>query len=129
FNYIITMTVILITGCDLDEIPVDTGTNQAIFGSASGMELYITSFYDLLPDTDVGVFMIDDNSDLVARNGVDTYLAPNALSPITSSGWTWTNLRNINYFIENAEKSTVAEKQHYLGLAHFFRALFYFNMV
>lgn len=121
--------VILMTGCDLDEIPVDTGTNQAIFGSTSGMELYITSFYDLLPNTDVGVFMIDDNSDLVARNGVDTYLSPNALSPITSTGWAWTDLRNINYFIENAEKSTVAGKEHFLGLAHFFRALFYFDKV
>ncbi|MCO5237125.1 MAG: RagB/SusD family nutrient uptake outer membrane protein [Chitinophagaceae bacterium] len=129
FNYIITLMVILMTGCDLDEIPVDTGTNQAIFGSTSGMELYITSFYDLLPNTDVGVFMIDDNSDLVARNGVDTYLSPNALSPITSTGWAWTDLRNINYFIENAEKSTVAGKEHFLGLAHFFRALFYFDKV
>ncbi|MBW7889534.1 MAG: RagB/SusD family nutrient uptake outer membrane protein [Chitinophagaceae bacterium] len=129
FNYILTITVILLTGCDLDEIPVDTGTNKAIFGSTSGMELYITSFYDLLPSTDVGVFMIDDNSDLVARDGVDTYLAPNALSPITSSGWTWTDLRNINYFIENAEKSAVAGKEHYLGVARFFRALFYFNIV
>ncbi|HRN57020.1 MAG TPA: RagB/SusD family nutrient uptake outer membrane protein, partial [Agriterribacter sp.] len=32
-------------------------------------------------------------------------------------------------FIENAGKSTVAGKEHYLGLAHFFRALFYFDKV
>src|SRR5690606_21751829 len=104
-------------------------TNQALFGSAAGMELYTNSFYDILPNPDVGVFQGDDVSDLVARNGVDNLLAPNALSPITSTGCSWTDLRNINYFIENAEMSTVAERNHYLGLAKFFRALFYYEKV
>lgn len=115
--------------CDLEELPVATASNQAIFGSTSGMELYTNSFYDILPNTDVGVFQGDDVSDLVARNGVDDFLAAGALSPVTSSGWSWSGLRNINYFIENAEKSTIAGKENYLGLAHFFRALFYFDKV
>src|SRR5690606_23055703 len=68
-------------------------------------------------------------SDIIARNGVDNLLSPNALSPVTSSGWEWEDLRNINYFIENAEQSTVPEKDHYLGVARFFRALFYFDKV
>ncbi|MGV3599818.1 MAG: RagB/SusD family nutrient uptake outer membrane protein [Dyadobacter fermentans] len=117
------------SSCDLSEVPVDTATNEAVFSSEAGLELYANSFYDLLPNTDVGVFQIDDNSDLVARNGVDDYLAVNALSPITSSGWTWTQLRNINYYIENTQKSAVATKNHYLGVARFFRALFYFEKV
>lgn len=127
--FLILFTVVIFTACDLEEIPVDTATNKAIFGSTAGMDLYVNSFYDLLPNTDVGVFQGDDNSDLVARNGVDDYLAVGALSPITSSGWSWSGLRNINYFIENAEKSTVTGKEHYIGLARFFRALFYFDKV
>ncbi|WP_295125223.1 RagB/SusD family nutrient uptake outer membrane protein [uncultured Chitinophaga sp.] len=130
FNYTIALAMLLsASSCDLNELPVDTATNEAVFGSESGLELYANSFYDLLPGTDVGVFQDDDNSDLVARNGVDNYLAPNALSPITSSGWNWTDLRNINYYIENTEKSTVPTKTHYLGVARFFRALFYFEKV
>ncbi|MFA7472621.1 MAG: RagB/SusD family nutrient uptake outer membrane protein, partial [Spirosomataceae bacterium] len=121
FRIIVLMMVFFTVSCDLSEVPEDTATNQAIFGSQSGLELYANSFYNLLPNPDVGVFQIDDNSDLVARNGVDTYLAPNALSPITSSGWSWTALRNINYYIENTEKSVVPTKNHYLGLARFFR--------
>ncbi len=129
-SYIIMTFVLLsLASCDLEEIPVDTATNRAIFGSASGMELYANSFYNLLPSTDVGVFQGDDASDVVARNNVDTYLAAGALSPITSTGWTWTDLRNINYFIENAEQSTIPEKDNYLGIARFFRALFYFEKV
>lgn len=129
-HYILSILLIAAaTSCNLDEYPVDTATNQAIFGSASGLELYSNSFYNILPGTDVGVFQGDDASDLVARNGVDSYLAVNALSPVTSSGWSWSALRNINYFIENAENSPVAEKGHYIGLARFFRALFYFDKV
>lgn len=130
FNYTLVLAMLLsASSCDLNEVPVDTATNEAVFGSESGLELYTNSFYDLLPNTDVGVFQDDDNSDLIARNGVDNYLAVNALSPITSSGWTWTDLRNINYFIENAEKSIVPTKLHYVGVARFFRALFYFEKV
>ncbi|GAB3235418.1 RagB/SusD family nutrient uptake outer membrane protein [Algoriphagus aestuariicola] len=130
FHYITSLLILAaVTSCNLDELPVDTASNEAIFGSASGLELYSNSFYDILPGTDVGVFQGDDVSDLVARNGVDNYLAVNALSPITSSGWSWSQLRNINYFIENAENSEVAQKNHYIGLARFFRALFYFDKV
>ncbi|MDR1724616.1 MAG: RagB/SusD family nutrient uptake outer membrane protein [Tannerella sp.] len=118
-----------ITGCDLNEMPQATASKQAIFESKSGLELYSNSFYELLPTPYDGVFLLDDNSDLVARNGVDSRFQPNVLSAITSSGWTWTSLRAINYFIENCEKSSVAEREHYLGLARFFRAYFYFGMV
>lgn len=116
-------------GCNLNEMPQATASRQAIFESRSGLELYTNSFYELLPTPYDGVFLVDDNSDLVARNGVDTRFSPNALSAVTSSGWSWTNLRNINYFIENCETSSVADKDHFLGLARFFRAYFYFNMV
>lgn len=115
--------------CRLDETPVSTATKEAVFTSDSGMELYTNSFYNILPGTDTGVFQIDDDSDLVARNGVSTYLAPNALNAITSGGWNWGDLRNINYFILNAEQSSVANKNNYIGIARFFRALFYFEKV
>lgn len=120
------------TACDLNELPEATASKVAIFESQSGMELYSNSFYDILPTPYDGVFAVDDNSDIVARNGVDIRFNPNALSAINSSGWDsddWKPLRNINYFIEGCESSTVAEKNHYLGLARFFRAYFYFIKV
>ena len=128
-KYVYVLLVLFVASCKLDEIPVDTASNQAIFSSEAGMQLYANSFYDILPGTDVGVFQKDDLSDFVARNAVDAFLAPNALSPITSTGWEWKELRNINYFIENAENSTVQTKEHFIGLARFFRALFYFEKI
>lgn len=128
--YLATLFILVaLHSCNLDELPQDTASRIAVFGSASGLQLYTNSFYEMLPTPYDGVFAIDDNSDLIARNGVDSRFMPNALSPITSSGWSWGNLRNVNYFIENCEQSSVAEKNHYLGIAHLFRAYFYFNMV
>ena len=118
-----------ITSCDLEELPKSQGNRDTIFGSSSGLTLYTNSFYEMLPNTEDGVYLIDDNSDIVARNGVDSRFVPNALSAVTSSGWSWGNLRNINFFIENCEQSTVSGKEHFLGMAHFFRAYFYFGMV
>ncbi|MDD4778182.1 MAG: RagB/SusD family nutrient uptake outer membrane protein [Fermentimonas sp.] len=129
--HILTSILILIgfVACDLEELPQATASKVAIFESVSGLELYTNSFYEMLPSPYDGVFAIDNNSDLVARNGVDSRFMPNALSPTTSGGWSWGNLRNINYFLENAEESSVAGKDHYIGLARFFRAYFYFDMV
>lgn len=128
----ILISILVVTGfsaCELEELPQATASRVAIFESASGLGLYTNSFYEMLPSPYDGVFAIDNNSDLIARNGVDARFMPNALSPTTSGGWSWGTLRNINYFIENAEESSVAEKDHYLGIARFFRAYFYFDMV
>lgn len=130
-NYLLgcLFAVVVLNSCELNELPQSTASKVAIFESVNGLELYSNSFYEMLPSPYDGVFMIDDNSDLIARNGVDSRFMPNALSPTTSSGWSWGNLRNINYFLENTEQSSVAEKNHYLGLARFFRAYFYFDKV
>ena len=127
--FVLGICATLFSACELGELPVATASNEAIFGSESGMQLYVNSFYNILPTPYDGVFQIDNTSDIVARNNVDTYLSPGALSPITSSGWGWSDLRNINYFIENAETSSVASREHYIGIARFFRALFYFDKV
>lgn len=130
FIFILTsVSFFFLTSCRLDETPVSTATKEAVFSSEAGMELYTNSFYNILPSTDTGVFQIDDDSDLVARNGVSDYLSPNALSPATAGGWSWGSLRNINYFIVNAEQSALPNKEHYIGLARFFRALFYYDKV
>jgi len=124
------LMLVCFTACDLNEMPVDTASRESIFGSRSGMELYTNSFYEILPTPYDGVFLIDSEySDIIARNGVNNMLQPNVLTPATSSGWSWGSLRNVNYFIENCEKSSVSDKEHFLGLARFFRAYFYFEMV
>ena len=48
----------------------------------------------------------------------------------SSGGWNWTRLRDINFFLENYNKvEDDMAKQHYSGVAKFFRAYFYFDKV
>lgn len=128
-SYISIFLITILISCNLDELPKSSGSKSAIFESANGLELYSNSFYELLPTPYDGVFLLDDNSDIIARTSVGTLLLPNGLSPITSTGWSWSDLRNVNYFIENCEKTVLPQKNHYLGIARFFRAYFYFDKV
>ena len=131
--FYVAMIMVCFIACDLTEYPKNVGSRETIFGSLSGLELYTNTFYRMLPSTYDGVFLIDDHSDIIAPKEVERRLQPDALTPVTSSGWNsyddWGNLRIVNYFIENCEKSDVSGKEHYLGMARFFRAYFYFDKV
>ena len=115
---------------NLDQTPQSTATKDAIFSSEDGLKLYTTSFYNILPGIN-DVFRGDEIADYGARSQVADYLRQGAYSSRQSSGWTWTNLRNVNYFIANCNNPALAEtvRENYIGLARFFRAWFYFNMV
>ncbi len=46
-----------------------------------------------------------------------------------NSSWSWTKLRNINYFLNHLREAKASEEvlNHYEGIGRFFRATFYFN--
>jgi len=118
------------TGCDLQEEPKATATKDAVFNSEKGLELYATSFYNILPTAN-NIHRGDEMADYSAKNGVSDLIRKNALTSRQGSGWDWTQLRNINYFITNCNDPHITPEatRHYLGLARFFRALFYFEKV
>ncbi|HEX3007999.1 MAG TPA: RagB/SusD family nutrient uptake outer membrane protein [Bacteroidales bacterium] len=123
-------TLLFAWSCELEESPKATASANAIFNSKEGLELYANSFYNMLPSAG-DVIRGDEMSDYCARNSVPDFIRKDGFSATQSSGWTWTNLRNVNYFIENCNSATLTEqqKQHYIGLAKFFRAWFYFDKV
>lgn len=114
----------------LNQLPESTASNGAVFGSEKGLELYINSFYNILPDAN-SLIRGDEMTDYLARTQVPDFLRPGAYGPRQSSGWTWTDLRNINYFIENTATSKVSDdaKKNYTAIARFFRAWFYFDKI
>jgi hypothetical protein len=125
--------VILLASCgkNLDQIPQSTASKEAVFGSEDGMKLYTSSFYNMLPDINTP-FRTDCNmSDFGATTSVPDYLRTGAFSSRQSSGWSWGDLRNVNYFIVNCTDPTVplAIRENYIGIAKFFRAYFYFEKV
>lgn len=123
--------VFIVYSCDLYEVPKSSVGKEALFGSESGLKSYTYSFYDMLP-TGSELNQIEiELVDFGAINSLPDFLVKNAYSELNSSGWSWSDLRNINYFIENCTDIRVEEKirNNYIGIARFFRAYFYYEMV
>lgn len=127
--YSILSIAILLVSCDLYEEPKDQAGKDAIFSSESGLKTYTYSFYNMLPTgSDLNQIEID-LVDFGAINNINTFITKNAYSETNSSGWSWGNLRNINYFIENCTDEALSEtvRNNYIGVARFFRAWFYYD--
>lgn len=121
----------LVTSCEdfLTEYPGNKITPDDFFKNEREINLYANSFYQRdMPGTEIASG--DKISDITAVVSVDKYLTA-GFSPADQGGWGWSDLRNINYFIDRVKKSPVDEavRNKYLGLAKFWRAKFYFEKV
>lgn len=129
-KYLWLIIIVLFTSaCEkLDQEPQSTASKSAVFGSESGLQLYTNSFYTILPGNATS---LDAMSDYLAVKSVPTFIQEGVFAPNLSSGWSWTDLRNINYFIVNCTDTRVSAeaRRNYIGLAKFFRAYFYFEKV
>jgi len=117
------------TACKkLDQEPQSTASKSAIFGSENGLQLYANSFYSILPGNSTS---LDAMSDYLAVKEVPSFIQEGVFAPNLSSGWSWSDLRNINYFIVNNNNPAASNevRKNYLGIARFFRAYFYFEKV
>lgn len=113
--------------CEMEELPQSQLSKETAFNSEAALKLYTNSFYSQFP----GNTTIYTNSYYIALNQVIKYFTANGFSAEESSGWNWVPLRNINYFIaNNTDESVPAEiRNNYTGIARFFRAYFYFEMM
>ncbi len=129
YIFVLLISTFVFSGCDLEESPEATTTKGPIFSSESGLILYSNSFYNMMDGKNR--HRADAISDYLARKDTPAFITPGNFSAETSSGWSWTDLRNINYFIQNCTdpKVPLAVRKNYLGIAKFFRAYFYFEKV
>lgn len=126
------MMIIALTACQknfLDREPLSQLSPNSSFNSQSQLALYTNSFYnDILPD---GVSLYNEGVDNIIKSDLSDQLTGNRTVPVSGGGWGWGALRNINFFLQNYNKGHLADNvtAPYVGLAKFFRAYFYFNMV
>lgn len=114
----------------LDRTPLSQVDPDNYFKTGADLSTYCNSFYNYLPGT--AIFNKDAVSDDVeCSNSLLVQGKRTVPTDATSAGWTWSTLRNINYFLEHYNNAEVAEnvKLQYAGVAKFFRAWFYFDMV
>jgi hypothetical protein len=145
-NYLIVLVplMLLASSCEkfLKKEPLDTLTPDQAFATETNLQMYVNSFYQNMVPTanqiygegapiEVTYFIGDNFTDITTVPTVPGYLVNGGYTSRLERDWTWTELRNINYFLANYKNANIADarKKHYAGIARFFRAWFYFNKV
>lgn len=123
--------LVLLPSCNddfLERYPLSTLSPETYFSSESELKAYTNAFYNQLPEAlnifyDAPFYADDD-----ARTTVHDELRGVRIVPTSGGGWSWTELRRINFFLENSGKFPDQNiRNKYDGLARFFRAWFYFE--
>lgn len=124
----IVLSVTVLYACRMEELPKAQLSKNVVFGSEEGLELYTNSFYDVFPRRNL---LFSSMSYYAAWPTVTIYLRQGAFTPDDQGGWSWSTLRNINFFIVNNTDPAVSQtvKDNYTGIARFFRAYYYFGMM
>ncbi|WP_018627291.1 RagB/SusD family nutrient uptake outer membrane protein [Niabella aurantiaca] len=117
----------------LDRYPHTEISPQLYFNSESDLALYVNGLLDQ-PGTGLYASGSEQATDDYATTGnvtMKNILSGNISAQNAPNGWSWGRLRTINYFLQNYSKAQVAEdvKNHYAGLARYYRARFYLSKV
>lgn len=134
-KYFLLIAIVIFYSCDdfLVKEPIHQLSASGFFTSESDLKIYSYSFYENgLPSVD-NIAKGDGMSDISAV-AIPSIFLTGAWSSVDQGGWavgSWSALRNINYFIERAPQTPVSESvlNHYLGLARYWRAVFYLDKV
>ncbi len=123
----------LLSSCSsfLDKFPETSLSPETFYTNDNELKIATNGFYAMLPapdDTFDGALQDNDLQYHVSLSSFQrgTRSAENE----TWSTGTWSNLRNINYYLEHSVNCTdEAVRAKYDGIAYFFRAFFYYEKV
>lgn len=121
----------------MDRDTYDSVSAGSYFASETDLELYANGFIQKMTPSASTIGYSDINADYCAvQIPTDLLRTDGNVSPENQGGWSessWSNLRNINYFLNNLPraKGKVSEEvyNHYEGVGRFWRAVFYFDKV
>jgi hypothetical protein len=133
YSFLITLGFLIgLSACDdLSRYPQTEISPELFFKTEEDLSLYINGLLSL-PDRNS--YLNDQSTDNATTTGaveMKTIMVGSPSSQTISSGWDWARLRNINYFLNNYQNAVVAAdvKNHYAGLARYYRAEFYLAKV
>ncbi len=122
----------------LDLTPADQISDPEFWKLPQDMELYVNGLYSVLPgwllSGSGGNPLLDAGTDMAIAVGLwlptKNRLDGTINVPSSGGGWNWTDVRNVNYFLDNADRVPDGGlKDHYIGEALFFRAWNYFTLL
>ncbi|MFB9054817.1 RagB/SusD family nutrient uptake outer membrane protein [Formosa undariae] len=122
----------------LDKTPLDEISDEDFWKTEGDLQLYLNTLYGefpgwegdgTAPSHDIGTDIISE-SQLWFGTSSTNRLDGTGNLPTTGGGWTWSNIRSVNYFLENVDRVESGELiDHYKGEGYFFRAYFYFELL
>lgn len=127
------LTVLFCCSCSsfLERDPENDISSDAFFKSENDLKLYTNSFINSLLDIDDFTYG-DQYTDVVSTNSSTNYFRA-GWNANQQGGWSWGDLRSINYMLDNMKKAkgkvSDVVYNHYEGVARFWRARFYYDMV
>ena len=115
------------TACDMDEEPQSSASVDMVFSAEKGLQTYAYSFYNVLPSR-ASASHRSETLDYGVKNTLSG-MEVGAYTVNSATSWSWSDLRNINFFLENNTNEKVSEsiRNNYNGIARLFRARFYFD--
>lgn len=114
----------------MERYPLSTLSPENYFKSETELKSYTNGFYAALPAALNIFYNAPGYGDEWAGSTVPEEFRGTRVIPTTGGGWTWTELRKINFFLENSYKCPIeSARLKYNGIARFFRAYFYFDKV
>ncbi|AYD48656.1 RagB/SusD family nutrient uptake outer membrane protein [Arachidicoccus soli] len=141
-NYIRLLVILMavaFTSCQkgfLDRTPKTAISDAEFWKSPNDLRLYCNNFYNnYLPSyrgyNTWGPYSLDDyqGSDNLANKQYSQYiLNGESITPSSSDSWSWSDIRNVNYFLQNYSKVNASWSaiQQYVGEALFFKSMLYF---
>lgn len=123
----------------LDRTDANKIAEPDFFHNETDLELYSNMLLDkLLPGAETLAWG-DQYADNIATRSSNSFLIGDTYSSTDQGGWsggsngTWSDLRRVNYFLDNMHiaKGAVSDAvlKHYEGVGRFWRAMFYYDMV
>ena len=131
--YILLYLSLSISACNdsyLERYPLSELAPENYFRTANELQTYTNGFYNVLPDALEVHYNAPHQGDDEARSTLAAELQGTRETPASGGGWTWTELRKINFFLENSHNCPDENaRKLYDGVARFFRAYFYFEKI
>jgi len=127
-----------ITSCEdfLSREPIDKVNADTWFSSETDLLLYANGMLQSYLPSESTIGLGDAYCDLVATKTSSDYYRPGVWNSTKQTGWAysdWENVRRANYMMENMVRSKGKVDDiiynHYDGVAHFWRAFFYYSKI
>lgn len=113
---------------DLDRFPLSSLSPETYFNNEEELKTFTNGFYGQFPTAQSGY---SESEDVVCIFNLPvTTVGLTRTIPTSGGGWDWGYLRNINLYLQYSHRcNSQSAREHYDGVARFFRAYFYFEKV